>query len=74
MSAHTKTIRVETLARVEEFNETERAIFCGRCRRPMRNGEMDPVDPSVFTIVWVKPGVFVTAWLNNPLAPGNVPK
>ena len=30
----------ETLARVEEFPAAERAIFCGRCRQPVENGQM----------------------------------
>lgn len=30
----------ETLAHVEEFTTTGRAIFCGRCRQPMQNAEM----------------------------------
>ena len=29
----------ETLARVEEFPSGDRAIFCGRCRQPMRDAE-----------------------------------
>jgi hypothetical protein len=30
----------ETLARTGEFTATERAVFCGRCRQPIQNGEM----------------------------------
>jgi Zn finger protein HypA/HybF involved in hydrogenase expression len=30
----------ETLARVEEFAATERAIFCGRCRLPIQDKQM----------------------------------
>jgi hypothetical protein len=30
----------ETLARVEEFPGSERAIFCGRCRQPMEKGQL----------------------------------
>jgi hypothetical protein len=29
----------ETLAHIEEFPGAERAVFCGRCRQPMKKGE-----------------------------------
>jgi len=38
--AGTMFFSTETLARVEEFVATDRAIFCGRCRQPMQNGDL----------------------------------
>jgi hypothetical protein len=39
-SVHTLFFSTETLAHIEDFLAGERAIFCGRCRQAMQNGEL----------------------------------
>jgi hypothetical protein len=55
----------ETLARVEEFTATERAIFCGRCRQPIESGDLAVRCPQCG--IWYHQSDKLPCWTYTPM-------
>jgi hypothetical protein len=56
----------ETLARVEDFPGSERAVYCGRCRQPMVKGQPAVRCPSPKCGIWYHQTESLPCWTYSP--------